>query len=84
VKIIATIIITVAMIIGIVVIVHTVMDNNHGSQVLAVYDKCLNERSDGGNCQRLRQDCANGDPYACHLVNVLACVIQSGSGCPND
>ena len=78
------IIIAVVLTIGIVQTVHAHEESNHQSQVLGVYDKCLYESSDGADCQTIRNDCANGDSYACHLASVIACVSQYGAGCPND
>lgn len=83
----AAVIAVVALVVVVVVAlvtVHSIQQNNHRNQVLAVYDKCLNESSSGPDCQTLRNDCANGDSYACHLANVVYCVSQTGAGCPND
>jgi len=85
VKFIIAIIIAVVLTIAIVVTVHSVEANNHRSQVLGVYDKCLNESYPGGaDCQTVIHDCTNGDSYACHLVQVLGCLAEYGAGCPND
>jgi hypothetical protein len=64
-----------------IVIVHSVEVSHHRSQVLGVYDKCLNESyPSGADCQTLIHDCTNDDSYACHLVTVLGCVADDSSG----
>lgn len=82
-RLVAVAIVIVALVLTIV-IVHGVQASNHHNQVLATYDKCLNEPyPDGPDCQTIIHDCANGDSYACHLESVLACIGNSGSGCNN-
>jgi hypothetical protein len=85
VKFIVAIIIAVVLTIVIVATVHSVEANHHRSQVLGVYDKCLNENyPDGTDCQTVIHDCSNGDSYACHLVSVLGCIADNDNGCPDD
>jgi hypothetical protein len=84
VKFVVAIIIAVVLTVFIVGVVHTKEQNDHRSGVLAVYDKCLNESSDGHDCQMIRNDCGNGDTYACQLTHALYCLNRYGAGCPDD
>jgi len=81
-----TLIVVVGLVIAVVlaiIIVHAVQHHLHNSHELSVYDRCLSEPwPNGSDCQTIRQDCSNGDSYACHLNNVLDCAANNTGSNP--